>query len=199
MSFFLWPGFNEFFESSWWFHDDFGQKSWNQSGFMKCKIKINWNHLATRLGSRAGVEREALRSGPRAQPVARKVSIYFFTEFHEYHLWFSNFVAKNFREYHPKWPNNTWNPGHKIKKICAVYIEILLWWYFGQEYSLCIFRFITDLIMTWHYFLGFEAVYSLFIFRSIADLTMTWHCFWGFKGLFSFVLQIWQKRNKKKV
>ena len=33
-------------------------------------------------------------------------------------------------------------PGHKIKKICAVYIEILLWWYFGQEYSLIIFSHI---------------------------------------------------------
>ena len=88
------------------------------------------------------------------------------------------FYGQNIREYHQKLQKKSWNPGHKIKKICAVYIEILLWWYFGQEYSLCIFRFIKDLIMTWHYFR---------------------HCFWGFKGRFSSKLQIWQKRNKKKV
>ena len=65
---------------------------------------------------------------------------FFFLAFHEYHLWFSNFVAKNIREYHQKWPNNQWNPGHKIKKICAVSIEILLWWYFGQKYSFLYFH-----------------------------------------------------------
>ena len=120
-------------------------------------------------------------SGPAGRP---KSFNFFFTEFHEYHQ---------------KGPNNTWNPGHKIKKICAVYIEILLWWYFGQKYSLCIIRSITNLTMTWQCFLGFGAVYSLFIFRSIADLTMTLPCSSGFKAHFTFNLQIWQKRNESKV
>ena len=42
----------------------------------------------------------------------------------------------------PKYPwiplkssKNQWNPGHKIKKICVVSIEIPLWWYFGQKCS----------------------------------------------------------------
>ena len=42
------------------------------------------------------------------------------------------------------------------RKISAVYIEILLWWYFGQKYSLCIFRSITKLTMAWHYFSEFK-------------------------------------------
>ena len=48
----------------------------------------------------------ALHSGPRAQPVAQKVSMYFFTKFHETTYGFK-FLAKNFREYHEKGPNNT--------------------------------------------------------------------------------------------
>ena len=28
-----------------------------------------------------------------------------------------------------------WNPGQKIKKICAVYVEIPFWWIFCQKYS----------------------------------------------------------------
>ena len=95
---------------------------------MKLGKKINWNFSGGRLGPRAGAEAR----GP-SRPTEKFQ--FFFSEFHEYHLWFSNFVAKNIREYHQKWPNNQWNPGHKIKKICAVSIEILLWWYFGQKYS----------------------------------------------------------------
>ena len=61
------------------------QKNWNFGGFMKCKNKINWNHLLARLGPRggaeAGAEREARSGGrsggPRAQPVSLEVSTFF--------------------------------------------------------------------------------------------------------------------------
>ena len=38
-------------------------------------------------------------------------------------------------------------PGQKNKKICAVYIEILLLWYFGQKYSSLYFRTIATNII----------------------------------------------------
>ena len=56
-------------------------------------------------------------------------------------------TTQGFQFFLPKYPwiplkssKNQWNPGHKIKKICVVFIEIPLWWYLGQEYScaLCV-------------------------------------------------------------
>ena len=58
-----------------------------------------------------GPERSAKRgaeAGAEARGPSRPSEKFqlFFTEFHEYHLWFSNFLAKNIREYHQKSPNN---------------------------------------------------------------------------------------------
>ena len=107
-AFFLWPGFIDFFWNFLWFHGYFGNKSWNQGGFMKCKNKIIWNHLGIRLGPRTVVPTFAPREarsegrsdGPRAQPDAQVVSIFFFA-LHEYHLGFKIY-CQNIREYHQK-------------------------------------------------------------------------------------------------
>ena len=87
-------------------------------------------------GCPAGPEgRSGGRSGgPRAQPGTLEVSTFFFRV-----SWIPTMVFKfyrqNLREYRQKFQKKWWNPGHKIKKICAVSIEIFLWWYLGQEYS----------------------------------------------------------------
>ena len=90
-------------------------------GFMKPDKKINWNLSGAALG-------------PRAQRGAWEVSIFFLSGFMN--------TTQGFQFILPKYPwiplkpsKNQWNPGHKIKKICVVYIEIPLWWYFGQKYS----------------------------------------------------------------
>ena len=68
-----------FFYPSWWFHEYFGKKSWNQSGFIRCEMKIIWNHLVTRLGPRTSAPRNWFQ--------------YFFA-LHEYHTGFQDFLAK---------------------------------------------------------------------------------------------------------
>ena len=55
-------------------------------------------------------------------------------------------TTKNFK-------NNLWNPDQKIKKIRAVYIEIRLWWYFGQKYSVP-----NAFFDYWHYYLTITVV-----------------------------------------
>ena len=76
-----------------------------------------------------------LHSSPRTQSRHQMgFNIFWFFAFHEYHPRFSSFLAK--KSWIPsKFSKNQWNTGQKIKKIRAVYVEILLWWYFGQKYS----------------------------------------------------------------
>ena len=69
------------------------RKSWKPKWYSWSAKKKNWNHLATRLGSRAGAERFALHSGPRAQPGGQVVSIYFYFALHETTL-VSRFLTK---------------------------------------------------------------------------------------------------------
>ena len=52
---------------------------------------------------------------------------------HEYHLRFSSFHVKIFVNTRPNFLTTQWNPGHKIKKICAVFIEIPHWWFFAKN------------------------------------------------------------------
>ena len=89
--------------------------------------------------------------------------------FHEYHLWsrsripqvlifwFSSFMntTKGFQAFHVKIVVNTiknfqksqWNPGHKIKKICAVFIEIPHWWFFAKNTAVTFYNVqITNLV-----------------------------------------------------
>ena len=121
---------------SWIFFED---KIETLGGFMKPDKKINWNLWGTMLGPRAGAEGEARSGGrsggPRAQRCASEVSIYFFVRIHEYHPRFSILSSENIREYHWNHQKYQWIPGHKIKKICVVFIEIPLWWYFCQKCS----------------------------------------------------------------
>ena len=97
----------EKFENPGWY-------SWNPT-------KKNWNFSGSPLG-------------PRASASARRSFNFFFRV-----SWIApkvfNFCCQNIREYPWNDQKNQWNPGRKIKKICVVYIEILLWWYFAQEYS----------------------------------------------------------------
>ena len=87
-------------------------------------------------GNKISASRSAPASVPALGPSRPPEKFqFFFTEFQEYHLWFQIFLPKNIREYHQKGPNKQWNPGHKIKKICVVSIEIPLWWYFCQKCS----------------------------------------------------------------
>ena len=52
---------------------------------------------------------------------------------HEYHPRFSSFSCQNIGEYHKNFQTTQWNPGHKIKKICAVFIETQHWWFFPKN------------------------------------------------------------------
>ena len=92
--------------------------------------------------------REAPRGRSRCAAAAKKA-------FHEYHLWsrsripqvliflFSSFMntTKGFQVFHVEIVVNTiknfqtsqWNPGHKIKKICAVYNEMTYCWFFAKN------------------------------------------------------------------
>ena len=99
---------------------------------MKPDKKINWNFSGTPLGPRTWAEAGAKARGPRVAPERFQ---FFFVRFHEYHPRFSILSCENIREYHWKHQKYQWIPGHKIKKICVVSIEIPLWWYFGQKCS----------------------------------------------------------------
>ena len=114
--FFLWPGFIDFFDGFRGFTDIFGSKNWNLGWFHETRQK---NKLKL-LGHPAG---------------PREVSIFFCLVSWIPTKVFNFLLPKNIREYPWNHQKNQWNPGHKIKKICVVYHEILLWWYFGQEYS----------------------------------------------------------------
>ena len=115
------------------------QKNWNFGGFMKCKNKINWNHLVPRLGPRgeaeAGAEREARSGGrsgaPRAQPRHQVVSFFFCISWippkFQFFLPAFSWIPPKIKKY------NQWIPGPKNKKIWVVSHEIQHWRYFGQK------------------------------------------------------------------
>ena len=54
----------------------------------------------------------------------------FFFEFHEYHLWFSNFVAKIFREYHQKWQHYMKSRSRNKKNMHGLYwnLALVIFW-----------------------------------------------------------------------
>ena len=150
-SFFLWPGFMIFFEIFGGFTNIFGLKLETLGGFIKnSKIKNIETHLVPRLGPRTRAEREARSGGrsggPRAQPRHQIGFNFLFSHFMNTTQGFQVFI-QNIREYHQKFQNKLWNPGQKIKKIRAVYIEIRLWWFFGQKYS-----FPHQFFNFWHYY-----------------------------------------------
>ena len=65
----------------------------------------------------------------RAQPAHQVVSIFFLPSMNTTKV--SIFSATIFVNTTQNSNNNQWNPGHKNKKIWAVYHEIRHWWYFG--------------------------------------------------------------------
>ena len=144
-SFFFVTWFHSFFGNFWWFHEYFCMKTWNLGWFHeKRKSKNIETHLVPRLGPQASAPASAPREargggrswGLRAQSRHQMgFNIFLIFRFSWIPPKVFKFSCKNIREYHQKFPKNEWNPGLKIKKIRAVYIEIPLWWYFGQKYS----------------------------------------------------------------
>ena len=66
---------------------------------------------------------------------------------HEYHLRFSSFHVKIFVNTIQNFLTTQWNPGHKIKKICAVFIEIPHWWFFAKNTAVTFYNVqITNLV-----------------------------------------------------
>ena len=107
---------------------------------MKVDKKISWNFSGPRGGIWSRRSWSSARSAddrpprPNPPPRAREVSTFFF-DFHEYHKWFSSFLCKIFVNTAKNIKKINEYQVTKIKKICAVYVEILLWWYLGQKYS----------------------------------------------------------------
>ena len=135
--------FHWFFCNFWWFHDFFASKLETLGGIHEMRKIIleniwylDWvRGLERRQEWSAPALRSGLRFSPRTQSRHQMgFNIFWFFAFHEYHPRFSSFLAK--KSWIPsKITKNQWNSGQKIKKIRAVYVEILLWWYFGQKYS----------------------------------------------------------------
>ena len=129
------------FWSFWWFHEYFCPKTWNLGWFHEMRKSKNIEtHLVPRLGPRALAQASAPREargggrswGPRAQS-RHQMGFNVFLIFRI--SWIPPKVFKFSCKIFVNTTKNEWNPGHKIKKIRAVYIEIPLWWYFGQKYS----------------------------------------------------------------
>ena len=68
--------------------------------------------------------------GPRAQPGQQVVSIYFILPSMKPPKF--QFFCHQFRETTQNSNNNPWIPGHKNKKIWAVYHEIQHWWFWTK-------------------------------------------------------------------
>ena len=71
---------------------------------------------------------------------------------HEYHLRFSSFHVKIFVNTIQNFLTTQWNPGQKIKKICAVFIEIPHWWFFAKNTAVTFYNVqITNLVaIAWY-------------------------------------------------
>ena len=125
-----------------WFHWFFWQFWWFHEYFLVVNLEtmvVSWSSAKKKLkplGHQVGPEGRS--GGPRAQPDAQMVSAFFLPNFMNTTM-VSRFTAKSIREYHQNCPKNQWIPGHKNKKICRVFIEILHWWYLGQKYSFILY------------------------------------------------------------
>ena len=123
--FFLWPGFTDFFHDFRGVTDIYWEQklkplvvSWNQT---KKEIKTLGLDFAVAASASADRQAASAKSNPRVSTIFCLVS------------WiptkvFKFLLAINIREYPWNHQKNQWNPCHKIKKICVVYHEILLWW-----------------------------------------------------------------------
>ena len=120
-------------------------------GFMKPDKKINWNLSGAPLGPRAGAEAGAEARGPSGVPERFQ---FFLCQVSWIPPKVFNFSCQNIREYQWNHQKYQWNPGHKIKKICVVFIEIPFWWYFCQKCGgcHCILNVIncTKILMYWY-------------------------------------------------
>ena len=77
---------------------------------------------------------------------------------HEYHLRFSSFHVKIFVNTRQNFLTTQWNPGHKIKKICVVFIEIQHWWFFAKNTAVTFYNvLITNSVV--HYMGTFQSSY----------------------------------------
>ena len=135
--------------------------SWNLEGFggfMKWENEINWNHLVPRLGPYKFAGRSEEAKGRRRPPAnfhGPSLCIRCFQFISVSHLmnttkglqvstFFSTFMntTNGFQVFLPKYSwilpkisKKLMNTRSQKNKICAVYVEILFWWYLGQEYS----------------------------------------------------------------
>ena len=78
-----------------------------------------------------------------------------------------------------------WNPGHKIKKICAVSLEIPLWWFlcqitaiYSSLYTVFLFNiFLQRLFLTYNSVLSF--LMNILFFHQNASLPLYWTVFFN--------------------
>ena len=131
-SFFFGTWFHGLLFEFWVVSQKCWQKIWYFGGFMKCKNKINWNHLLPRLGPRGGAEAGAEPLGPSLG--SRWFHFFFCISWIPPKL---QFFLPTFSWIPPTIKkNNQWNPGHKNKKIWMVYHEIQHWWFWTKFYPL---------------------------------------------------------------
>ena len=168
-------------------------------GFTKLENQINWNQRFRllvgsegRSGVRAWAETPAgfaaenreyhLRQEPNTLDL-----IFLILVSHEYHLRFSSFHVKIFVNTIQNFLTTQWNPGHKIKKICAVFIEIPHWWFFAKNTAAAFYNvLITNSVA--HCLGRFQSSY--FIFNHPLQI-----CSRRFNLLFCFAIP--QCQNKK--
>jgi len=122
----------------------FARKIETLGGFMKPDKKINWNLSGPRWAR--GPKRSTKRGAEVRGSSGGLRGFNFFCQVSWIPPKVFNFSCENIREYHWNHQKYQWIPGHKIKKICVVSIEIPLWWYFCQKCSFthCILNVITN-------------------------------------------------------
>ena len=131
------------------------QKIWYFGGFMKCKNKINWNHLVPRMGPRAFFASAAQRRRPRwkreapaAGAAARRRRKYALgpilgTRWFQFFFFCISWIPPKYQIFLPTF---LWIPPkiqtiiHEYqvtkKKIWVVYHEIQHWWFWTNISSL---------------------------------------------------------------
>ena len=189
--FFFGTWFHELLFEFWVVSQKCWQKIWYFGGFMKCKNKINWNHLVPRLGPRGGAEAGAEPRGPSLG--TRWFQFILFLDFMNTTK-VSNFSGNIFVNTTQNLNNNPWIPGHKNKKIWVVYHEIQHWWFWTKswhiicQYIKCELNYNQDfcsiynsvsLILSQRKIIAFFCLYlvknikRLLLFLSVADFILS--------------------------
>ena len=133
-SFFLWPGFNNFFDIFGGVTSIFGKKTWNICGFMKVDKKVSWNlegfwwfHEMRKWnklkppGTKSGPVKICRGSSSATTKNPPGFNLFFY-RLSWNHKWFQVFLTKIFVK-PPKISKILMKPGHK-KKMRGFYLKL---------------------------------------------------------------------------